>query len=97
MQASSEQKRLNVENVGSVGSVSISTLSILSTSVESVSISTRKFAQTTKNLRITIFKRSNEKMKNNEYYIHTLDIILSEEDIIELYEELSELLEIIFL
>lgn len=36
-------------------------------------------------------------MNENEYYIHTLDIILSEEDIIELYEELSELLEIIFL
>lgn len=36
-------------------------------------------------------------MKDNEYYIHTLDIILSEEDIIELYEELSELLQIIFL
>lgn len=36
-------------------------------------------------------------MKDNEYYIHTLDIIMSEDDILELYNELSELLQIIFL
>ena len=36
-------------------------------------------------------------MKDNEDYIHTLDIIMSEDDILELYNELSELLQIIFL